>query len=61
MGNSPIKVFDSASVTSTGYVYTLNMSENAGVLLNSSKLLPVGDYSGRATANWKLYNTATIE
>lgn len=61
LGNSPIKVFDSASVTPTGYLYTLNMSENAGVLLNSSKLLPVGDYSGRATANWKLYDTATIE
>ncbi|MBO1301282.1 MULTISPECIES: lectin-like domain-containing protein [unclassified Enterococcus] len=61
LSTSPIKVFDSRGVAPSGYEYTMSMDENTGILLNSPNLLSVGDYSGRATANWKLYNTATIE
>jgi hypothetical protein len=48
-------------VAAANYVSTQEWSESEGVLLQSDEYLRVGDYSGKITVHWQLYDTATAD
>ncbi|MGM9904491.1 hypothetical protein A5844_000622 [Enterococcus sp. 10A9_DIV0425] len=61
LSGDTLKVYDSNMLPANGYEHTATLDENAGVLLESPNYLSVGEYSGRITVHWQLYDTAEIE